>query len=129
MHDSSLITRLVLAGGAIGAVLFILVFFVEGAIRPGYNAWHQMVSDLSLGQRGWVQITNFLVCGLLMLGFAVGLRQALPSSRALDLGCFHALPTNRRQTYVQELARMLRPGGLFLLWAYSGGHRERHPLA
>lgn len=86
MHDSSLITRLLLAGGAIGPVLFILVFFVEGAIRPGYNAWHQMVSDLSLGQRGWVQSTNFLVCGPLMLGFAVGLRQALPSGVATVWG-------------------------------------------
>ncbi|MGO8948056.1 MAG: class I SAM-dependent methyltransferase [Ktedonobacterales bacterium] len=44
-----------------------------------------------------------------------------PFDLAYDLGCYHALPTNRRQAYVQELARVLRPGGLFLLWAYSGG--------
>ena len=45
-----------------------------------------------------------------------------PFDLAYDLGCYHALPANRRQAYVQELTRVLRPGGLFLLWAYSGGH-------
>lgn len=79
MYTPSFITRLLIVGGVIGPLLFILVFLVEGATRPGYNAWHQFVSELCQGKRGWVQIANFLVCGLLMLGFAVGLWQALQS--------------------------------------------------
>lgn len=79
MSDSSVFTRLLIAGGALGPLLFILVFLVEGAIRPGYSAWRQMVSELCLGKRGWVQVANFLICGLLLLGFAVGLGQVLPS--------------------------------------------------
>src|SRR5881392_2290670 len=79
MYDSSLLTRLLIAGGAIGPLLFILVFLVEGAVRPGYSAWRQFVSALCQGKREWVQITNFLVCGLLLLGFAVGLQQVLQS--------------------------------------------------
>lgn len=50
---------------------------VEGATRPGYSAWHQVVSALCLSRRGWVQVTNFLVCGVLLLGFAIGLQQVL----------------------------------------------------
>jgi hypothetical protein len=79
MDDSSLLTRLLIAGGALGPLLFILVFLVEGATRRGYRAWCQMVSELCLGKRGWVQVANFLICGLLLLGFSVGLGQVLPS--------------------------------------------------
>jgi SAM-dependent methyltransferase len=52
-----------------------------------------------------------------------------PFDLAYDLGCYHSLPTGRRVAYVRELVQMLRPGGLFLLWAYSGGHRFLVPGA
>jgi len=53
-----------------------VVFLVEGVVHPEYNAWRDYVSDLSLGRQGWVQMANFVVFGLLMLAFAVGLRRA-----------------------------------------------------
>lgn len=34
---------------------------------------------------------------------------------AIDVGCFHALPVELRPTYVAEVARLLGPGGRFLL--------------
>jgi SAM-dependent methyltransferase len=46
-----------------------------------------------------------------------------PFDLAYDLGCFHSLPANRRQAYVQGLAQVMRPGGLFLLLTHSGGRR------
>lgn len=70
-----------IACGAIGPLLFILVFLIEGATRPGYSAWRNYVSSLSLSDQGWMQIANFLVFGLLSLCFAVGLRQVLRSGR------------------------------------------------
>jgi hypothetical membrane protein len=73
----SSVTSYLIACGAIGPLLFIIVFLIEGATRPGYNAWHNYVSSLSLSDQGWMQIANFLICGLLTLCFAVGLRQAL----------------------------------------------------
>ena len=73
--------RLLIACGALGPILFILVFLVEGAIRPGYSAWHNFVSDLSLSNQGWMQIANFLICGVLMLCFALGLRQVFRTGR------------------------------------------------
>lgn len=75
-------TRLLLAGGVVGPLLFIVVFLIEGATRPGYSAWRNYVSSLGLSNQGWEQIANFIVCGLLILGFAVGLRRVLRPGRA-----------------------------------------------
>jgi hypothetical protein len=80
------VTRFLIACGAVGPLLFILVFLIEGATRPGYSAWHNYVSSLSLSNQGWEQIANFLVCGLLMLGFAVGLRQVWQTGRGAVWG-------------------------------------------
>lgn len=80
-REYPLTTRLLIACGAIGPLLFILVFLVAGAIRPGYSAWHNFVSDLGESNQGWEQIANFLVCGLCVLGFAFGLRQVFRSGK------------------------------------------------
>jgi Protein of unknown function (DUF998) len=70
-HDAW--TRRMLTGGAIGGPLFIAVFTVEGARREGYDALREPVSALALGERGWVQRTNFLATGMLMLACSCGL--------------------------------------------------------
>jgi uncharacterized protein DUF998 len=79
--EQSVVTRLLIGGGAIGPLLFVIVLLIEGATRPGYSAWHNYGSSLSLSDQGWMQITNFLVCGLLVLGFAIGLRQVFRTGR------------------------------------------------
>lgn len=79
-------TRLLLTGGVIGPLLFLVVLLVEGATRPGYSAWRQFGSELSLSSQGWEQVANFLMCGLLCLGFAVGLRRALGGGRGAVAG-------------------------------------------
>ena len=58
--------------GMIGPVLFIAIFTLEGWLRPGYNPLGMFVSELSLGPRGWVQIVNFIVFGVLLLVFTWG---------------------------------------------------------
>jgi hypothetical membrane protein len=78
--------RLLLAGGAIGPLLFIVVFLIEGATRPHYSVWQDAVSALSLGEGGWMQITNFIVCGALVFGFAIGLRRVLRIGRGSTWG-------------------------------------------
>ncbi len=78
--------KLLLACGAIGPLLFIVVFLIEGATRPNYSALHNFVSSLSLGDQGWVQITNFLICGMLVLCFAIGLQRVLHSGKGSILG-------------------------------------------
>ena len=72
-------TKTLLACGIIGGPLFVATFLVEGATRVGYNPLRHPVSSLALGDAGWTQSVNFVVAGLLMLVFAVGLRRALRS--------------------------------------------------
>lgn len=79
-------SRLLLAAGAVGPLLFILVFLVEGATRPAYRAWHMAVSSLSDGPLGWTQRVNFVVCGILMVCFAVGLKRALRTGKGATWG-------------------------------------------
>jgi hypothetical protein len=69
-------TRLLVCG-AIAGPLFVVVFLIEGATRADYNPLRHPVSSLALGDDGWMQTVNFIVTGLLMLAFAVGLRHAL----------------------------------------------------
>jgi hypothetical protein len=60
-----------------GAIRFPIVALIEGATRPGYNPWTHYVSELSLSECGWTQIANFIICGLLIIGAAIGLGWAL----------------------------------------------------
>jgi len=71
-----------LFAGVIGPLLFIVVFIIEGLTRPGYSAWRHYVSQLATGPGGWVQVINFLLCGTLVLLFAIGLRMATRSIAA-----------------------------------------------
>jgi len=68
---------LLLVSGVAGPVLFVVSVLVQGATRPGYNAWHHPVSDLALGPQGWLQTATFILTGVLVLAFAAGLRWAL----------------------------------------------------
>ena len=78
--------RLLLACGAIGPLLNIVVLLILGAIRPGYNALLIPDSSLELGEGGWIQITNYIVTGALLLGFAIGLRRVLRTGRGSTWG-------------------------------------------
>ena len=80
-QNYSLITRLLITGGAIGPLLLMVVMLIEGATRPGYNALTMAGSSLSLTDQGWTQIANFIVSGLLIFGFAFGLRSWLREGR------------------------------------------------
>jgi hypothetical membrane protein len=74
-------TRHLLACGAVGAPVFLVVILIQGAIRPGYDPMRDFGSALALGPYGWIQDTNFVATGLLMLAFAMGLRRALHPGR------------------------------------------------
>jgi cyclopropane fatty-acyl-phospholipid synthase-like methyltransferase len=44
-----------------------------------------------------------------------------PFDLALDIGCFHSLPVERRQAYAQRLGELVGPGGHYLLYAWLPG--------
>jgi hypothetical protein len=68
------LVKKLLYAGVVGPLLFIVVFLVEGFTRPGYSQWRHYVSQLATGPGGWSQVVNFLVCGALVIVFAIGLR-------------------------------------------------------
>jgi hypothetical protein len=74
------VVRLLLACGALGPLLFIVVFLIEGATRPDYNAYRYPVSSLSIGAYGWIQAANFLLVGAALIAGAIGMRRVLKGS-------------------------------------------------
>ena len=58
----------------IGAAVFIIIAFIEGLLRPDYDAWQQSVSALSLGPRGVEEGTG-IVEGESLLREAIGMER------------------------------------------------------
>ena len=110
--------------GGIGAFLFTVTYLIEGFTRPGYDAWQQPISALSLGPGGWVQQVNFVVFGVLMVLSACWL-VSVPDARArCDLvssapGHQWSLPDWRRGVFHGSLSRLptrSHPGSIDCAW-------------
>lgn len=69
-------TKMLLAAGSVGAIVFVVTFLVDGATRPGYRPTYHPVSALALGSRGWVQTANFVASGSLIALSAIGVHRA-----------------------------------------------------
>jgi len=80
---SGLQTALLASG--FGGLLFILIFLLLGAVTPGYNLLHDTISALEFTPFALAQRINFLVFGLLLMVFALALRQELRAGRGAAL--------------------------------------------
>jgi hypothetical protein len=74
-------TKSLLACGVIVCPLFILTVLIQGSIRSDYNPYKYPLSSLSIGDQGWVQIANFIITGLLIILFSVGLKRIFNSEK------------------------------------------------
>lgn len=72
--------------GILGPLIFISGFTIEGFMRPGYNLTSNYISELSLGPRGWIQITNFLILGTLFLIFTQAVAAEFQKGMAAKIG-------------------------------------------
>jgi len=72
--------------GMIGSALFVTVFTLEGWLRPGYDWRSTFISELSIGPRGWIQILNFIVLGILFLFFTRGVAAEFQEGKASKWG-------------------------------------------
>jgi hypothetical membrane protein len=75
--DWPLSTRVLLLCGAIAGPLFILIVLIQDYTRPDFDPRVFPLSQLSLGDWGWVQMTNFVLAGVLNLLYSVGLWRRL----------------------------------------------------
>jgi hypothetical protein len=70
-------TRALLACGIVAGPLFLAVALTQAFTRQGFDLSRHPLSLLSLGDLGWIQITSFVVTGVLYVACAVGMRRAL----------------------------------------------------
>jgi hypothetical membrane protein len=81
--------------GMIGPVIFVFIVIVLTVAQYGFMrglGWHPIESSgvpwpsgLALGPYGWLQVLNFILFGLLVIAFAVGLHRRV-SGRAAKIG-------------------------------------------
>jgi hypothetical protein len=67
--------RNLMAAGLVAGPLYCLTGIAQALSRDGFDVTRHPLSLLSNGDLGWVQITNFVLCGLLVVAGAVGLRR------------------------------------------------------
>lgn len=71
------INKILLALGAAGPVLFLVVSTLLGFFDPDFDVMTEPVSALAWGPLGWVQTANFYVLGAATIAFALGLYRDL----------------------------------------------------
>ncbi len=75
------VTRAVLICGVVAGPLFIVVALIQVLSRAGFELRRHPLSLLGLGDLGWIQITNFVVTGRLVIVCGVGMRRSLHPGR------------------------------------------------
>ncbi|MYT69758.1 MULTISPECIES: DUF998 domain-containing protein [unclassified Streptomyces] len=71
------VPRLLPAAGITAGPLFIAAGMAQGLTRDGFDFTRNALSQLSLGSLGWIQVTAFLLTGLLVIGGSIAIRQTL----------------------------------------------------
>lgn len=82
MDTNDRTTKALPVGGALAGSLFTAAWIIEGTLTAHYDPLRHHVSSLVLGEFGWMQVANFIISGLLLVGFAIGLWRhgAMPRS-------------------------------------------------
>ena len=77
----SRVTRALLTCGTVAGPLYLGVAAIQVLVRDGFDLRRHAISVLSNGDLGWVQIANFVVTGILVVGAAAGMRRAMRGGR------------------------------------------------
>lgn len=132
--ESSKRARALLACGVVAGPLYIVVGLAQAFTRDAFDLRRHALSLLSNGSLGWIQITNFLVTGVLFAACAVGMRRELRGGRGrrwaplligvaglgiVAAGCFVADPADGfpRGTPAGQPATMTWHSGLHFTFA------------
>jgi hypothetical protein len=85
------VTRSLLGYGVLAGPFFVTVSLAQAFSRAGFDPLRHPWSALSNGDLGWLQITNFILAGLMVVTAAVGFQRALGAGWAPRLiGVFGA---------------------------------------
>ncbi|GIH02001.1 hypothetical protein Rhe02_00680 [Rhizocola hellebori] len=80
------VTNSLLGWGVIAGPFYVTVALAQALTRDGFDLTKHAWSLLSNGELGWIQITNFILTGLMCVAAAVGLRRALTPGRGRTWG-------------------------------------------
>jgi hypothetical membrane protein len=72
----SRVTKSLLGYGVIAGPIYVAASLLQALTRQGFDLTRHAWSLLSDGALGWIQITNFVLAGLMTVAAAVGLRRA-----------------------------------------------------
>lgn len=73
------ITRSLLGYGVLAGPFYVAVSLAQALTRDGFDLTRDEWSLLSNGRLGWIQVTNFVLTGLMVLAASVGIHRALAS--------------------------------------------------
>ncbi|MYW48202.1 DUF998 domain-containing protein [Streptomyces sp. SID161] len=79
-NDASLVRpvpRILPAAGIAAGPLFLAAGLAQGLTRDRFDFTRNALSQLSLGSLGWIQVTVFLLTGLLVISGAIAIRRTL----------------------------------------------------
>ncbi|PZE19007.1 DUF998 domain-containing protein [Paenibacillus xerothermodurans] len=79
-------SKRLLSCGIIAGPLYIILGLIQMNIRDGFDIRRHALSLLSNGNLGWIQISNFILSGLLILACAFGIRKVMYSGRGRTWG-------------------------------------------
>ncbi|MGY1617959.1 DUF998 domain-containing protein [Geodermatophilus sp. SYSU D00691] len=71
------VTRSLLGYGALAGPLYVTVSLAQAVTREGFDLRRHAWSLLANGPLGWIQVTNLVVTGAMVVAFAVGVRRSL----------------------------------------------------
>lgn len=75
MIKQTLPTRVLLACGAVGGPLYVMVTLAQVLTRDGFDMRQHRFTPLTAGDLGWIQQWNMALVGVLTMLFAVGVSQ------------------------------------------------------
>lgn len=102
--------RKLLLAGAIAPVVSLLIFHLDMITRPGYDVLHQGPSLMMTGERGWLQIANFVLTGAVMLACGLANRRRLMAVYGFAMICTGVFVTDPQRGYPPGTPLDLLPG-------------------
>jgi hypothetical protein len=82
------VTRSLLGWGVVAGPFYLVVGLVLALTRPGFDLTRHPLSLLMLGDGGWLQITNIVLSGVMVLAAALGFARATTRTAGGLLGAY-----------------------------------------
>ncbi len=81
VRDRRSVTAVLAAAGIAGPILFTVVALGQSLLRGDHSLVADPISALAAGPSGWVQDVNFVVIGVMLIAYAIGLHLGVRPAR------------------------------------------------